>query len=780
MRTTRLLRAATAIAFSTALAATGCKPSSPEGSAGEAALDQRVDSLLALMTIDEKIGQMCQVNMNMITVDGYGSKDGTLHPDSVAKAVNEYKVGSLLNAVPSALPLEKWHTNIKMIQDAALKNGNPIPVLYGIDAIHGTTYTQNSTLFPHNIGLAATRNPKLVKDGAKVTAAETRASGIRWNFDPVLDIGRQPLWPRFEETFGEDVYVVTQMGAATIEGYEEDGLENTTAVASCMKHFVGYSAPRSGKDRTPSYIPEIELRELYLPQFQKAVDVGASTVMINSGEVNGTPVHASKFLLTDVLRGELGFEGLIVTDWEDIERLDYRHHVAKDQKEAVEIAINAGIDMSMVPHNYAFITYLKELVAEGKISEERINESVRRILKLKFKLGLFENPGVEPAAVAQFGKAEYKAKAKQAALESITLLENDTVNGQPVLPIRAGQRVLVCGPGANSITALNGSWSYLWQGNNPALYPEGLKTISMAMKDASTAPSDLDRGFGLTVISTPNFAADADFQLGNVSSAARSADVIVLCLGEDAYAESPGVIDDLMLPQNQRDLLATCLKTGKPVVVVITEGRPRVLGPEIEKAAAVVMAYRPGSQGGEAITDVLLGKFNPGGRLPFSYPRFTGDIVTYDRKGSEDFNELAPGATLDKGGYKPQWPFGHGLSYGRFVYSNLSAGVETFGPQDTLMVSVEVKNTGSMDGWHTVEVYSRDMVASVTPSMRRLRGFQKVMLKAGESKTVTFPLTASDLSFINSDMQRVTEPGDFLFFVGDQQVKVVYGVTETE
>lgn len=726
------------------------------------AIDKKVAELLSKMTVEEKVGQMTQVNLNTVLVNGYGNTDGSVDPTALATAVNKYKVGSILNAIGHAYTVEQWHKILTQIQDAAKKTPNSIPVLYGIDAIHGVTFTQNSTLFPHNIGIAATRNLDLVKQSAKVTALETRASGIRWNFDPVLDIGRQPLWPRFPETFGEDPTIVREMGSTVCGAYEEDGLDKTTAVAGCMKHFVGYSNPRTGKDRTPAYIPDIELWEYYLPQFKSAVDAGASTVMINSGTVNGMPAHANGYLLKTVLRDQFGFDGVAVSDWEDIIRLHNKHFIAKTPKEAVKIAVNAGIDMSMVPHDFSFAEYLVELVNEGEVSKERLDEACGRILKLKFRLGLMDNPYPEKEAIANFGKAEYKDVALESARESITLLKNE----DNILPLPKNKKVLVAGPGANNVTSLNGCWSYTWQGSDRKQYPDWNKTILEAVKAKVGEKNVIQMAY-------PGFDRKKNFKTEVLTEEAKNVDYIVLCLGEDAYAESPGVINDLTLDDRQLELAEAAYATGKPVVIVLTEGRPRVISRIVPGAKGIIQAYWPGSMGADAIADVLFGDYNPNGVLPYSYPRYTGDIVMYDHKYSELVQELVPGRMTETG-YNPQWKFGHGLSYTTFEYSDITLSSKELKGSGTIKVSITVKNTGARDGKVAVDMYTRDMFASIAPSMRRLRAFDKISLKAGESKVVSFDLTKDDLSFVNNDLKRVTEEGKFVVMISDKIAEFTY------
>ena len=726
----------------------------------DAGMMQKVKDLMAKMTIEEKVGQMTQVTIDMVMQD-QGNQN--IDEAKLRTAVLDKKVGSILNVKWYGYDLAKWHEIISRIQDVAVgETPHKIPILYGIDAIHGANYILGGTLFPHNIGMAATRNDELVKAAAKITAAETRASGIRWNFDPVLDVGRQPLWPRFEETFGEDTYLTGQMGSTVIQAYEEDGLEEITAVASCMKHYLGYSVPLSGKDRTPAYIPETQLREIFLPPFEKAVKAGASTIMINSGEVNGVPVHASHFLLTDVLRGELGFEGLAVSDWEDVIRLHTRHKIAATPKEAVMLAVNAGIDMSMVPLDYSFYDLLLELVKEGKVSEKRIDEAVARILLLKFRLGLFDNPYPEEAAKSLFGRPEYSRTALNAALESVTLLKNEGA----ILPLTGNQKILVAGPGANNKASLHGSWSFSWQGQDESLYPADTKTIVQALTERLGAQNVVCRA-------VPDYRAAVNFDPALLKRDATSADLIVLCLGEEAYAESPGIISDLNLDEHQTDLAKAAIQTGKPVILVLTEGRPRIISPIEPGIKAILLAYRPASRGADAIADLLTGKANPSGVLPFSYPRQTGDLLTYDHKFTETVRE--PGAgEFDNGGYDPQWPFGFGLSYTEFRFSGLKLDKSVLKAGQTLEVSVTVSNTGSLPGKAAVDLYTHDLFASVTPSERKLRKYAKVELAPGESKTINFTLSPEDLSFINEKQQRIVEPGEFEVLIGDRKAGFTY------
>ncbi|MFD2920183.1 glycoside hydrolase family 3 N-terminal domain-containing protein [Terrimonas rubra] len=718
-------------------------------------------ALVKKMTLEEKAGQMTQITLALIAKGGWGNEDGALDPAALKKIVTEHHIGSILNTTAHALPVDTWVKLITQIQDEAQNTRLKIPVIYGLDAIHGQTYTLDATLFPHNIAIAATRDPEYARQAAKVTANELRASGVRWNFAPVLDIGRQPLWSRFAETYGEDVHMVTQFGVAAIKGYEEDGLKNTTAVASCMKHYLGYAASRTGKDRTPIYLPEIELRELHLPQFRAAVKAGSASIMINSSEINGIPVHADKYLLTDVLRKELGFQGVVVTDWEDIIRLHTIHHVAPTPLDAVVMSINAGVDMSMVPSDLSFYSLLIEAVNKKLIPISRVDDAVLRILLMKYKLGLFDNPYPEKEAIQNFGKPAYQVLALEAAREAITLLKNDQV-----LPLSKEAKVLVAGPSAQSLAALNGAWSYTWQGNDDRWYPKDSKTILQAIKEKIGADK-------VVTTTGPGFTNALNDDAESLKKAAAGVDAIVLCIGENAYAESPGNIRDLALPDNQKLLVETAILTGKPVILVLTEGRPLFITDYAPSVKGIVMTYWSGKKTAEALADILWGDHNPSGRLPFSYPKSMGEIVMYDRKGTEEKREIL-NENVSWDGYDPLFPFGHGLSYTGFAYKNLKVSNKTLQAGQKITITVDITNTGNRDGKHAVELYSRDLYASITPSMRRLRAFTKIFLKAGETKTVSFTITPADLAFVNATLKTVTEPGDFELYIGDQKTTITY------
>jgi beta-glucosidase len=589
--------------------------------------------------------------------------------------------------------------------------------------------------------MAATWNPPLMQRASEMAAAETRVAGIPWTFSPVLDLGRQPLWPRFYETFGEDPYLASLMGAAFVRGIEGDDISAPTHVATSLKHYMGYSFPLTGRDRTPAWIPENYLREYYLPTFAAAVKAGARTVMVNSAEINGTPGHINHHVLTDILRQELGFKGFVVSDWEDIKKLVTIWKVAADEKEATRLAVMAGIDMSMVPSDYSFSDLLIQLVKEGKVPQSRIDEAVRYILRVKYELGLFNDP-LATAPASNFATAEARALSLEAARESMTLLKNDG----GVLPLKKDQKILVTGPTADSLISLNNGWTYVWQGNNPALYPKDRPTIVAALKAKG----------GNNVSYLPGTSLDKEIDINAAVNAARDADVVVVCVGEGSYAETPGNITDLTLDELQLKLAEAIEATGKPVVLVLVEGRPRVINRIVDKARGILMAYNPSNEGGAAVADVLYGDYNPGGKLPFTYPRTPNGLITYDHKLFET-EDTSFGNTA----FKPQFEFGSGLSYTTFTYSDLRLKQKTIGKNDDLAVSVTVTNSGARAGKEVVQLYLSDLVASLTPPGKRLKRFAKVVLQPGQARTLTFTLHSADLSFIGSDNKSVIEPGDF-------------------
>ena len=723
--------------------------------------DKEVQELLKNMSLEEKAGQMTQIDIRNLLTNGYGNTDEKLDTARLKEAIQTYHVGSILNCIQAYTP-EKWVELISQIQKEALQSPNKIPVLYGTDAMHGAGFIRDAVLFPHNIGMAATRNNQLVAQTAQITAIEARSVGLTWNFAPVLDVGRELYWSRFEETFGEDVYITTKMGSAAVQTMEASDLTSKTTMASCLKHFIGYSAPKNGIDRTQSHIPEIILREYYLPPFREAINKGASSIMINSAEINGIPCHGNKWLLTDLLRTELGFKGLVCSDWEDVIRLHTWHKIAATPKEAVMIAVNAGVDMSMVPNDYSFPKYLVELANEGKVSMARVDEAVGRILTLKRKLGLMKNSLPSIADIGVIGSAKHQEIALDAARESITLLKNE----KNILPLTTNKKILLVGPTANSISALHSSWSYTWQGSNQSLYPTTTKSIRQSLEAAAGK---------LNIISnaTSTFDDAANYDVSFIQKNAAASDVIVICLGEDAYAEQPGVIKDLNLPDAQKQLIVAAKKTGKPVIVCLVEGRPRLFPIEEALTDAVVMCYRPGSKGANAFAETLYGDINPSGKLPFTYPRYSGDITTYDHKFKETEQQLKPGVS-EFIAFNPQWQFGHGLSYTVFTYSNLKVNKTSFTKSDSILVTVDVKNTGIRTGKVAVELYSRDHYASITPSEKRLRKYTKIELKAGEKQTVSFMIRSIDLQFVNNDLKEITEAGQFDLMIENLRTEITF------
>lgn len=720
--------------------------------------DDRIDDLLKKMTIEEKAGQMTQIDLGVIAVGGICQLEQPVKLDEakLQKAVRDYKVGSILNCGcgSGTLPLESWRNFITQIQSEAAKTPNKIPVLYGVDAIHGVNYTIGGTLFPQQLGMAATWNPTLVEQGAQISAYECRASYIPWNFSPVLDLGRQPLWSRFFETYGEDTYLAKTMGKAAVRGYQGKGLDNPYSVAACGKHFLGYSVPLSGKDRTPAYLSPRDLREYFAPTFQVAIQNGLKTVMVNSGEISGSPVTADYDILTTLLRDELKFEGIAVTDWGDIEYLHTRHLVAPTMRDAVKMAIMAGIDMSMVPNNFEFTELLIDLVKKGEIPESRLDLSVRRILKLKMELGLFENPVPKAGDYPDFGSAKFAAQSYESAAESVTLLKNDNNR----LPLSANTKVLVCGPAANSLNLLNGAWTHTWQGVDTAFNTKGKLTIKAAMENR-LGKERVAYAQGASLSALTDVAACLE--------KGKNADYLIVCLGETPSTEIPGNIEDLNLPQPQVELVKSLASLKKPIVLITMFNRPWILKEVLPYCEAVIAAYLPGDMGGEAIADVLTGKVNPSGKLPFTYPSAAGSIMHYDRKYTE-----AQDTQFGTNGYQPQFDFGFGLSYTTFAYSELKVDKNVFARNEPVLLSVKVKNTGKRTGKEVVQLYYKDCYASITPAVKKLCAFQKVELAPGEEKTLTFTLAAEDFAFVGKNLKRITEAGDFELNVANLQQKI--------
>ena len=721
---------------------------------------QEIEALLKRMTLEEKVGEMTQLAIGMISSGN--DQNLKVDPAKLDKAVVQYRVGSILNVADQAMTVDHWHEIISQIQDAAKKTRLGIPVLYGIDSIHGANYVRGATLFPQETAMAATWNPELMKHAAEIAAAETRAAGIPWSFSPVLDLGRNPLWPRFWETFGEDPYLATVMGVAFTRGLEGSDVSSPTHVASSLKHYMGYSFPLTGRDRTPAWIPENYLREYFLPTFAAAVKAGARTIMVNSGEINGTPGHVNHHVLTDILRNELGFNGFVVSDWEDIKKLVTFWRIAATEKEATRMAVMAGIDMSMVPNDYSFADDLIALVKEGAVPQTRIDEAVRRILRVKFELGLFENPGPNPALKANFAKPDSRQVSLDAARESITLLKN----ANNVLPLAKNAKVLVTGPTADSLISLNNGWSYVWQGSEESLYPTDRDTIRRAI-ERKVGASNVTYVPGTKITRAPGPSngtptdQEAEVDIPAAVQAAQAADVVVLALGEGSYCETPGNITDLTIGEPQLKLADAIIGTGKPIVLVLVEGRPRIINRIADRIPAILMAYNPSNEGGTAIADVLFGDTNPSGKLPFTYPRTPNGLINYDHKPFETEN-----TAFGNMAFKPQFEFGEGLSYTTFAYKDLRLDKQTMSANDELTATVTVTNTGTRAGKEVVQVYVSDLVASISPPGRRLRRFAKVDLEPNQSRTLTFKLNRGDLSFINAENKSAVEPGEFEVKIG--------------
>ena len=722
-------------------------------------VDVNIVALIKKMSIEEKAGQMTQIDLGVIAEGGICALKNpqTIDLKKIQEAISKYHIGSILNVGcgSGTISLENWHKILNTIYlENARSSKNNIPILYGIDAIHGANYTIGATLFPQQIAQAATWNPALVKKGYEITAYEVRATGIPWNFSPVLDLGRQPLWSRFFETFGEDVYLAKTMTKVAIEGYQGNDVSNPYKVASCMKHFLGYSMPLSGKDRTPAWISDRELREYFLPTFQTAISSGAKTVMINSGDINGTPVHANYDILTKLLRNELGFKGVAVTDWEDIYKLVNVHRIAKTKKEAVKMAIMAGIDMSMTPNDFEFTTLLVELVKEGSIPESRLDLSVKRILQLKKDLALFSQTEFEQSKYPLFGSEEHAKASYDVAKESMTLLKNKN----NILPLKSNDKIFVCGPAANSLNLLNGAWTHTWQGVDASYNTKNKFTILDALQNQN----------GLNVSYELGVSIDSIQNIEACLREAKKADKIIICVGETPSTEIVGNINDLTLSSPQIELINQLATLEKPIILVCNFNRPRILNVIESKVDAILYSYLPGDEGGKAIKDVLIGIENPSGKLPFTYPRFVNSFVHYDHKATEDLD-----VDFSMNAYKPQFDFGFGMSYTTFEYSNLIVSDTNFYDKQKITVSVTVKNSGKVKGKEVVQLYYNDLVASITPSVKKLMKFSKIELKPNETKKIEFEIKKSDFSFINKDLKRVTEPGEIELIINNLK-KIIY------
>ena len=726
-------------------------------------IESKVDKLLKQMTLEEKVGQMAQVSIESL---GSSNGQGFNFNDKMKDAVVNYKLGSILNSPGPLQSPQDWNRLITEIQDAAKQTRLKIPVLYGLDDIHGVNYASGTTLFPQEIGQAATWNRELVHDGAVITAYEARAVGAPWTFSPTLDLGTNPQWPRIWEDYGEDPYLSAELGVQFVKG-AQDPLGSKEKLAVSLKHFMDYSDPKSGQDRTDSWIPEHYLREYHLPPYSAAVKAGARTVMINSGLINGIPTHINKHILTDILKGELRFTGFIVSDWQDIENVYRRDKLTKDVKGAIMLAINAGIDMSMIPYNYkGFCSDLIALVKEGKVSQARIDDAVRRILRVKYELDLFNTPVTLLKDYPKFASAEFQGAAYNAAAESITLLKN----ANNTLPLSKNAKILVTGPNANSMRSLNGGWTYTWQGNMTNEIAPQYNTILEAITNRF-GKENVTYVQGVAYKEKGQYYEDTLTGIDAAVQVAANADYVLLCIGENSYTETPGNLVDLELSDNQLALANAMIKTGKPVILVLNEGRPRIISRIEPGAAAILNVYLPGNYGGNALADILTGDVNPSGKLPLTYPRYTNILVSYIHKPSE-------GDTNPQGGtFQPQWPFGYGLSYTSFAYSDLSISKNSFSPDEAATVTVTVKNTGNRDGKEVVQLYVSDLLASFTPDVKRLRGFEKVNLKAGESKTVSFKVPMKDLAFVGTDNKKHLEQGDFKIQIADQSAS--FNVTKT-
>lgn len=713
------------------------------------AIENKVQALLGQMTLEEKVGQMTQIDFSVVSVVNGQDAENPIDQAKLEDAILHHHVGSILNTPTTpnnkAQSIEKWRKMTQTIRETAARSRLKIPVIYGIDAIHGATYTQNAVLFPQAISMAATFNTELSFKEGEIAAREVKASGLDWNFSPVMDIGRQPLWPRLWETYGEDVHLSSAMGTAYIKGHQGDNMADADKAPTCLKHYVGYSYPLNGKDRTQAWIGERALREWFLPGFQAGVLAGAPTVMINSAEVDGIPGHANYHYLTEILRGEMGFNGFTVSDWEDIIRLHTRDKLAATPREAVKMAVMAGVDMSMVPFDFSFYELLLDLAKNGEVPLSRIDEAVSRILRVKYQTGLFERSEPALAVEGNFVTEEAVEVNKQAAREAIVLAKNDN----EMLPLRKNVSILVTGPTANLLSVMNGGWTITWQGDAEELYPKDRPTLLQALRAKTSGK--------VTFVGGQRFSDEINIE--QAVTEARNHDVVILALGEKPYCETPGNIDSLTLDPVQMQLARAIFEIGKPVVLVTFGGRPRIITEIADKARAVVLGFLPGMEGGEAMADILFGDVNPSGKLPLSYPRAVNDILPYDHKPIEAY---------EGNQYRPLYPFGHGLSYTSFETSGLKLDKSQIKLGDNVEVSVRVKNTGQLSGKETVLLYLHDAAASVSRPVKQLKGFKKVELKPGEQQSLEFTLTPEDMSFIGLDMKRVVEPGEFQVMVGGE------------
>ena len=735
-------------------------------------IEAQVEQTLKKLTLEEKIGQMMELVTDLF---GANDKNGVFYIDEhkTDSILSRYKIGSILNAPNTCAPTAKqWEKYIAQIQKISMKRIG-IPCVFGLDQNHGSTYTQDGTLFPQNINVAATFNREIARRSAEATAYETRAVSVPWTYSPTVDLGRDARWPRIWENFGEDCYLSSEMGSSMVLGFQGEDPNHIDQyhISACMKHFMGYGVPWTGKDRTPAYISPFDLREKHFAPFLAGLQAGALTVMVNSASVNGLPMHANKEFLTGWLKEQTGLDGVLVTDWADINNLYTREMVAKDKKDALRIAINAGIDMIMEPYSCNACGYLIELVKEGKIPMSRIDDACRRVLRMKYRLDLFKNPTQKLKNYPKFGGEEFAKLALEGATESMVLLKNEKLqDGNPVLPLAKGKKILLTGPNANQMRCLDGGWSYTWQGHRTDEFAGKYNTIYEAFCN-QYGKENVVLNQGVTYNETGKYWEENEPKIQGAVDAAKNVDVIVACIGENSYTETPGNLTDLWLSENQRNLVKELAKTGKPVILVLNEGRPRLIADIEPLAQGVIDILIPGNMGGDALANLVSGKSNFSGKMPYTYPKEINSLANYDFKKSEEVGTME-GAYDYNAKITQQWGFGHGLSYTSYQYSNLNVCKSDFRHGDIIKVSVDVKNTGKVAGKESVLLFSSDLIASMVPDGRRLRAFDKIELQPGETKTVTFNLNADDLAFVGYDGKWVLEEGDFKLMIADQTVNI--------
>lgn len=735
-------------------------------------IEAQVEQTLKKLTLEEKIGQMMELVTDLF---GANDKNGVFYIDEhkTDSILSRYKIGSILNAPNTCAPTAKqWEKYISQIQKISMKRIG-IPCVFGLDQNHGSTYTQDGTLFPQNINVAATFNREIARRSAEATAYETRAVSVPWTYSPTVDLGRDARWPRIWENFGEDCYLSSEMGKAMVYGFQGEDPNNIDQyhIATSMKHFMGYGVPWTGKDRTPAYISPADLREKHFAPFLAGLQAGALTVMVNSASVNGMPMHANKEILTGWLKEETGWDGVLITDWADINNLYTREMVAKDKKDALRIAINAGIDMIMEPYSCDACGYLIELVKEGKIPMSRIDDACRRVLRMKYRLDLFKNPTQKLKNYPKFGGEEFAKLSLEGATESMVLLKNEPLqDGNPVLPLAKGKKILLTGPNANQMRCLDGGWSYTWQGHRTDEFAGKYNTIYEAFCN-QYGKENVILNQGVTYNEKGKYWEENEPQIQGAVNAAKDADVIVACIGENSYTETPGNLTDLWLSENQRNLVKELSKTGKPVILVLNEGRPRLIADIEPLAQGIIDILIPGNMGGDALVNLVSGKSNFSGKMPYTYPKEINSLANYDFKKSEEVGTME-GAYDYNAKITQQWGFGYGLSYTSYKYSNLKVSQSDFCHGDIIKVSVDVKNTGKVAGKESVLLFSSDLIASMVPDGRRLRAFDKIELQPGETKTVTFDLKADDLAFVGYDGKWVLEEGDFKLMIADQSADI--------